>query len=331
MIQIPIDLSQTEKNTLTVVADSRRQINIVKNDYNEVGNPYGVTNPDALADGDNAGRGTGVFLDIFNDHLIEIPTVLLSVLGTCISLLLGFMVNQSYERWWEARKIWGSIVNNSRNLILQLQFFIPQTTLQTPALQAAIKKIAHRQIAFCYVLTHTLRRLPLPEYLSLFLEKTEQDCLSDMQNKPLTLIQNHILDIKELVEQGHLNTFQQINLDKMLTAITENIGKCERIKTTVFPVTYRIFVHYAIYIFLILLSVCLMETMGVWEIPIITLTASVFFLIEKAARLMQDPFNNIPTDTPMLAISQTIEMNLKQLIGESSSRVVPPNRKYYVM
>jgi hypothetical protein len=68
MNQIPIDLSQTEKNTLTVVADARRQINIVKNDYNEVGNQYGLTNPDALADGDNAGRGTGVFLDIFNDR-----------------------------------------------------------------------------------------------------------------------------------------------------------------------------------------------------------------------------------------------------------------------
>ena len=67
MQQIPIDLTQTENNRLTVIADVERKKNIVKNDYNEAGNHYSDTNPDALADGDTLGRGTGIFLDIFND------------------------------------------------------------------------------------------------------------------------------------------------------------------------------------------------------------------------------------------------------------------------
>jgi hypothetical protein len=67
MQQIPIDLSQTENNRLTVIADAERKKNIVKNDYNEAGNQYSDTNPDALADGDELGRGTGIFLDVFND------------------------------------------------------------------------------------------------------------------------------------------------------------------------------------------------------------------------------------------------------------------------
>jgi hypothetical protein len=67
MQQIPIDLTQTENNRLTVIADVERKKNIVKNDYNESGNQYSDTNPDALADGDDLGRGTGIFLDIFND------------------------------------------------------------------------------------------------------------------------------------------------------------------------------------------------------------------------------------------------------------------------
>ena len=67
MQQIPIDLTQTENNRLTVIADVERKKNIVKNDYNEAGNQYSDTNPDALADGDDLGRGTGIFLDIFND------------------------------------------------------------------------------------------------------------------------------------------------------------------------------------------------------------------------------------------------------------------------
>ncbi len=67
MQQIPIDLTQTENNKLTVIADVERKKNIVKNDYNEAGNQYSDTNPDALADGDTLGRGTGIFLDIFND------------------------------------------------------------------------------------------------------------------------------------------------------------------------------------------------------------------------------------------------------------------------
>ena len=67
MQQIPIDLTQKENNRLTVIADVERKKNIVKNDYNEAGNQYSDTNPDALADGDTLGRGTGIFLDIFND------------------------------------------------------------------------------------------------------------------------------------------------------------------------------------------------------------------------------------------------------------------------
>jgi hypothetical protein len=67
MQQIPIDLTQTENNRLTVIADVERKKNIVKNDYNEAGNQYSDTNPDALADGDTLGRGTGILLDIFND------------------------------------------------------------------------------------------------------------------------------------------------------------------------------------------------------------------------------------------------------------------------
>jgi hypothetical protein len=67
MQQIPIDLTQTENNRLTFIADVERKKNIVKNDYNEAGNQYSDTNPDALADGDTLGRGTGIFLDIFND------------------------------------------------------------------------------------------------------------------------------------------------------------------------------------------------------------------------------------------------------------------------
>jgi putative membrane protein len=95
------------------------------------------------------------------------------------------------------------------------------------------------------------------------------------------------------------------------------MGKAERINSTVFPVTYRIFLHFAIYLFVILLSVSLKEVSTLLEIPLLTLMALVFFMLEKTAYVLQDPFRNRPSDIPVTTISRTIEINVRQLLGET--------------
>lgn len=244
------------------------------------------------------------------DELPQIPMQFPALLGTSISLLLAFTINQSYERWWEARKIWGSIVNDSRTLIMQLAGFVG------PA-DPSLRGFAHRQIAWCYALGDTLRgNAPLNEGQEKLLSAEDLAFASSQKNVPLGLLMRHHLEVAALHRDRRVNDFQQIQLDSTLVRLCASMGRAERIKSTVFPITYRLFVHLFIYLFLLVLSLALVEALGPYEVPILVLVATTFFLVEKTALYMQDPFESRPTDTAMTAIARTIEINLRQLTGE---------------
>ncbi len=248
--------------------------------------------------------------DFYKELLPELPLTIPAFIGTAISILLSFKLNQSYDRWWEARKIWGSIVNDSRSFVIQLQSFAPEEE------NSLIKKIAFRQIAWCYSLGQSLRGLNPTDNLESFITSEELETIKQHNNKPLALLQLHSADIKKLKEADKLHVFTQIQLDNTLVRLCDAQGKSERIKTTVFPVTYRLFLHAIIYLFVVTLSIALKDVGGLFEIPLLLLVSSAFFLLEKSATHMQDPFENRPTDTAMTAIARTIEINIKQLLRE---------------
>jgi len=247
---------------------------------------------------------------IFQDSLPDMPLTIPAFIGTAISILLSFKLNQSYERWWEARKIWGSIVNDSRSLVIQLQ------TLTSKGNELLIKKIALRQIAWCYSLGQSLRGLNPIENLEQFIAADDFEEIKQHNNKPLAIIQLHGKDIQTLKEANQMEIYAQVQLDSTLVRLCDAQGRAERIKSTVFPVTYRLFLHFIIYLFVVTLSISLQDVAGLFEIPLLVVISCAFFLLEKSATHMQDPFENKPTDTAMTAIARTIEINIKQLIKE---------------
>lgn len=255
----------------------------------------------------------------------EIPLTIPVFLGTAISILLSFKLNQSYDRWWEARKVWGSIVNDSRSLTLQL------TGLVSNGNDNTIKKIVFRQIAWCYSLGQSLRGLDATENLNTLLTEDELKYIKTHQNKPLALLQLHSNDIKQLREKGQIDVFSQLQMDNTLVRLCDAQGKAERIKSTVFPVTYRKFLHYIIYLFVITLSISLNNLTVYYELPILLLISSAFFLLEKSAAHLQDPFMNRPTDTAMTTITRTIEINLKQLVSEKEVPAPLSPETFYAM
>jgi len=244
-------------------------------------------------------------------HLIpEMPLTIPTFLGTAISVILSFKLSQSYDRWWEARKIWGSIVNDSRNLILQLQSFVNKGNEET------IRKIAYRQIAWCYSLGQTLRELDPVNNLDKFITEADLQQLELHRNKPLALLQLNTLDIARLKENDQINVFSHVQLNNTMVNLVNWMGMAERIKSTIFPVTYRIFLHMIIYVFIVTLSISLRNLESYFEIPLLLIIAAFFFLLERTATHLQDPFSNKPTDTAMTAIARTIEINIKQLLKE---------------
>ena len=264
-------------------------------------------------------------------YLPLIPLQLPTILGSSIALLLAFKTSQSYDRWWEARKIWGAIVNDSRTLVLQVRTFVPEEFLGANAPGSPLKTSAYRQMAWCYCLGQSLRGLNPTAGLSAFLSASDLASLQGHANKPLALLALHTDQVKSLYQQGALNAYQQVQLDATLVRLCDAMGQAERIKHTVFPVSYRLLVYYFIYLFLMTLSLGLVKTMGLWEIPVLLTTASSFFLLERTARYLQDPFNNKPTDTPVTAIARTVEINIRQLLHESQVPAPLAPGAFYLM
>jgi len=250
------------------------------------------------------------------EHLLPtMPPTIPGFIGTAISILLSFKIGQSYDRWWEARKVWGSIVNDSRTLVLQLKSLVAEGN------EPLVKQMALRQIAWCYCLGQSLRGLPATKNLDGLISSQALEEIEAHKNKPLALLWLHARDLKELRQREQLDPFSHVQLDNTLVRLCDAQGRAERIKSTVFPKTYRVFLHAIIYLFVVTLSLSLKDVPFRFELPLLLTISTAFFLLEKSATHMQDPFENRPTDTAVTAIARTIEINIKQLLGETE---VPP-------
>ncbi|MDI9355618.1 MAG: bestrophin family ion channel [Chitinophagaceae bacterium] len=269
------------------------------------------------------GISTSFLTDIFQNKIPDMPIGIPAFIGTAISVILSFKINQSYDRWWEARKIWGGIVNNSRNLTLQLQLFMETEN------KAEIKTIVYRHIAWLYSLGQTLRGQNPTENIEKYL--TEEDFISIQQhnNKPLAILQKNNFHLALLKKNGNLNTFTLIEISKIMTTFCDQMGMCERIKSTVFPTTYRKFLHWFIYLFTVTLSIALKNTPIYFELTLLLSITLAFFLLEKSAKHLQDPFSNIPTDTAVTTIARNIEINMKQLIQDEDIPNPIPIQTFY--
>ena len=246
-----------------------------------------------------------LFLPTFN-----VPVSIGAFLGTAIALVLSFKLSQSYDRWWEARKIWGAIVNDSRSLVVQTKNFAKDLS------SIELQTIANRQIAWCFVLGQKLRGLNHLNALEKYLPEENTEQLKQHSNIPLALIDMHSADFSKLLDDKKINDFQYIQLDNTLVRLVESMGKAERIKNTVFPRHYRLALHLFIYIFLICLSFALSDLFSYVKIPLLMLISLPFFLLEKVAFTIQDPFENKPTDISVTAIAYTIKANLKDVSGQ---------------
>lgn len=255
----------------------------------------------------------------------ELNATIPAGLGTAITLVLAFKLNQSYDRWWEARKIWGSIVNDSRTLIIQLLNFTDDHS------RREIKENAFRQIAWCYGLANSLRKTGDYSRLEQFLSKEEFESLKNSSNVPLKIANYISGSIKKLRKDREINEFQQIQMDSTIVRLVASMGKAERIKGTIFPKTYRMFLTFFVYIFLLTLAISLTELHPAFEVPLLVTISCPYFLLTKTSVYMQDPFEDLPTDTAMTAISETIETNIKELIEDDSAVFEKSEFKFYKM
>lgn len=271
------------------------------------------------------GLGIHLSTDKVYDYLPEMPLTIATFLGTAISVLLSFKMSQSYDRWWEARRIWGAIVNDSRSIVLQLQAFVKDNDNE------AIKTIGYRQIAWCYCLGQSLRGLKPMDNCENFLSEDDSKKAEKHKNRVLGILQLNVEHISRLRIENKISDFEHIQLNNTCVRFSDSMGAAERINTTVFPTTYRMFLHFTIYLFVIILSIALKGVTLLYELPLLMLLSLVFFMLEKTAYYLQDPFRNRPSDISVTAIARNIEINIRQLLHEEDVPDPIPKDEFYIM
>lgn len=243
----------------------------------------------------------------------------ISMIGIVLSILMGFRISSAYDRWWEARKIWGDVVNSSRSLARQLITFTHQSSLDKHHLESLI----YRHIAFVYAMGYSLRRQPYNAIIKPFLPEDEYDQVINKSNLPNLLLLHHLFAVKQLEKDGNLTNFEMLKVEDTVSRLTASLGAAERIKNTPFPLPYSYFTSILVHLFALMVPFGMVE-LAVMAIPVSIAVIFIFLAIEQIAIEIQDPFANRENDIPVNAISKMIEIDLKEMLGD----LVLPGKKH---
>lgn len=251
----------------------------------------------------------------FLSHYAEIPALIPTVLGASLAFFIGFNNNQAYDRWWEARKIWGALVNDSRSWARQLlNYTTPSATIDSQELVRKRTTMVMRHLSFVYALKESLRDSTAKVYHD-FLDTRDISRVEQEINRPNALLSLQAADLEELYRNDVIDGFKFLELNNLLTKFCDQMGQSERIKNTIFPTTYSYYSRFFIWIFIICLTLVTSNLIGLWAIAAGALVGYVFLTIHTIGQALLNPFEYVPTGIPMDQISRTIEINLLQSIG----------------
>lgn len=249
----------------------------------------------------------------FTKHF-EFPAFITTILGTALAFFIGFNNNQAYDRWWEARKIWGSIVNNSRTFTRNVICYINETEeLSSTEVKEIQERMIKRHIAFLYLLKDKLRDKD-SRYHERYISLLEQGFINRHDNRYNALLEFQADDIQFLLNKNAIDGFKYIELNKMLTAFSDDMGASERIKNTVFPTTYNYYSKFFIWIFVYAVTLTIGNNTGLISVLFGSLTGYIFLTIQAIGSTLVNPFEDIPTGIPLNQITRTIEINLLQML-----------------
>lgn len=241
-----------------------------------------------------------------------------TLLGIALSLFLGFRNNASYQRWWEARGLWGQLVFESRSFTRQVLSFIDEEDETGRHTQ---QRMIYLTIAFAHALRHRLRNTSPWEDVERFVEPQYHTSMHQAGNLPEYLLRLLGKQLGYCRRQRLTSDLMIQNMDERLTALTVVLAACERIHNTPLPFAYILLVHRTTYLYCFMLPFGLANSLG-WVTPLICgVIAYTFFGLDALSEEITDPFGVAANHLPLTAISRTIEINLLEALGESN---LPP-------
>ncbi len=250
-----------------------------------------------------------LLLDVLRFHESDFHTTISmhSLLGIVLGLFLVFRTNSSYDRWWEGRKLWGSLVNNTRNLALKLNAILPESDLDNRKWFSAM--IPNFVFATKEHLRAGTKLAELAVVSPDFLEN-----LKSVNHIPNRLSSMMYSRINTLYKNGELTGDQLFLVDKELKEFTDIMGACERIRNTPIPYNYSMYIKQFIFIYLITLPFAFVTTSGYITIPIVTLVTFVLLSVELIAEEIEDPFGLDINDLPTDELAVKIDDNVREIL-----------------
>ena len=225
-------------------------------------------------------------------------TIMHGMLGFVISLLLVFRTNTAYDRWWEGRKMWGSLVNNSRNLAVKLSVI-----LQDEADRKYFRKIIP---SYASILHKHLKN-----------EEVSKELFDDLQlvphhtHKPNQVAKMLFHKINDLYNAKKITGDQLIILNLEIQSFTDICGACERIKNTPIPYSYSVFIKKFIFFYVMTLPFGYAFSLGYYVAPVVVFIFYVLASLELIAEEIEDPFGNDENDLPTKKIAENIKKNIE--------------------
>lgn len=263
-----------------------------------------------------AGSALVITLVHYRWHEFESTEKVHALIGTSLSLLLVFRTNASYDRFWEARKLWGAIINETRNLARS-------TSVLLAADDALVARIIRLDVAFPYAAMNLLRGKrglgPVAAELS-----PADAALCDAQHAPLAITRAISHAIAEAQRRGLISDIQQSVLEQNLQQLIDYIGGCERIRRTPLPFAYVVHLRRALAIYCGTLPMALVEHFGWITIPVTFLVAYVLLGIEEIGVEIEEPFGTDDNDLPLDRFCTTIEQNLRALLPAAPTASIVP-------
>lgn len=295
---------------------------------------------------------------------INLPWLPVSVIGTAVAFYVGFKNNSAYDRMWEARKIWGGIINDSRSWGMMVDSFITNQFAETKVSNEEIhnikKRLMYRHIGWLYAHRSQLL-IPTPwEHISIggaigrrakyykenfgvgllgdevtqtelkiFLPEEEHDRLINYKNTATQIINEQGRDLRALKKRGLIDDFRHMELANLLKSFYTLQGKNERIKKFPLPRQYANMSFYFVSIFIFLLPFSMIPELmklgmtGFWvSIPLTALIGWVYVMMEVIGDYSENPFEGLANDIPMLSLCRVIEIDLREMLGETE---LPPS------
>ncbi|WP_322070241.1 bestrophin family protein [Paraburkholderia bannensis] len=254
---------------------------------------------------------------------IPLNTTPFTLCGVALTIFLAFRNNASYERYWEARRLWGNALIAARALVSQFRHYVPPSSAPFES-----RRIPRLLIAYAYALKHTLRRSDASSDLARLLGPEQAAALSQRVFQPIMLIDEARRHLAALNRAGALSDTKLWMLDHQLNELAATVGGCERILSTPLPFAYGVLLHRTVYAYCALLPFGLIDSIG-FATPLICVFVSYTLLaLEAIAGEISDPFGLAPNNLALDSMTCTIERSVLELCDEALPPATRPGPYY---